>query len=76
MQATRAVQLSGFDLMFLTETNIIDQSYCRNILGCNVVCLSKIKMEAVIAQGGLGLIVRGLPQGWSIESTRFHEKLW
>ena len=71
MQATRAVQLSGFDLMFLTETNIIDQSYCRNILGCNVVCLLKITTEA-----GLGLVVRGLPQGWSIESTRFHEKMW
>ena len=38
----------------------------------NVVYSQKITTAAVDAQGGVGLVVRDRPQGWSKESTRFH----
>ena len=42
VQGIRAVQIGGFDLMILTETNITERDYCCNILGYNVVYLQII----------------------------------
>ena len=33
-----AARICGFDLMILTETNIIDQDYCRSMMVYDVVC--------------------------------------
>ena len=37
-QAIRAVDRGKYDLMILTEMNILDVVYCRNHLGYDVVC--------------------------------------
>ena len=36
-QAIRAVQIGGFNLMILTETEVTDQAYCHSRLGYDVV---------------------------------------
>ena len=41
-------------------------------MGYDVVCSQVIAAEAGNVQGWVGLIYRDLPQGWSIELTRFH----
>ena len=67
-----AVQVGGFDLMVLTETNITNQAYCRNRLGYDVVCSPDITTDDGTVQGGVVLVVRYRPNGLSIKSTRFH----
>ena len=71
---TQAIQvecIGGFDLIIFTETKINDQDYCLNIMVYYVMCLQDITMAAGNVQGGVGLVVRDQPQGWSIESTHF-----
>ena len=72
MQAIHAVNIGGFDVMLMTETNITDQAYCRNRLGYSVVCLPEITTTAGGVQGGVVLVVRDRPHGWSVELTSFH----
>ena len=57
------VQISGFDLMILTETKISDQTYCCNRLGYDVVCSPMIAKADGGAQGGVGPVVWNRPQG-------------
>ena len=38
----------------------------------NVVCLPMSTTAVDGAQGGVCLVVRDQPQGWSVELTRFH----
>ena len=61
-QAICAVQISGFDLMVVTETKITYQDYCCNRLGYNVVCFPDTTLAAGSAQGGVGLVVWDQPQ--------------
>ena len=60
--------------MILTETNITNQSYCRNRLGYDVICLHAIMVATGGAQGRRRwvLVVRYRSQDWSIALTRFH----
>ena len=71
-QAIRAVHISGFDLMVLMETNIINQAYFWNKLGYNILCLWVITTSSGSAQGGVGLFVWDQPQFRSIESMCWH----
>ena len=61
-----------FNLLNMTETKITDQAYCQKRMGYDVPCSKAITTADGNAQGGLGMVVRDRPQGWSIESTRFH----
>ena len=74
MQATCVVQVSGFDLMVLTETNFTGQYYCHNRLGYNMVCSLAITTNSGGVQGGVGLVFQDQTKGWSVESTCFHKK--
>ena len=52
MQAIQAVQISDFELMILTDTNITNQAYCRNRMGYDAVCSPMITTAAGNSQGG------------------------
>ena len=52
------MQLGNYDMMLLTETNILDEEYCHNHLGYNVVCYQALGTVDGGAQGVLGLVVR------------------
>ena len=41
-------------------------------MGYDMVCYPTVIMAIDGAQGGVGLVVREWPQGWSVELTRFH----
>ena len=72
VQATRILQIRGFRLIVQTKTNITDKAYCCNRMGYDVVCLLMITTAASTAQGGVFLVIRKQPQGYSVESTCFH----
>ena len=72
MHTIQTVQIDGFNLMILTDTNITNQYYCRNGLGYEFVCLLMSMKVAGDAQGGGCLVVRDRLQGCSIDATRFH----
>ena len=72
-QAIRAVQIGGFDLTVLTETKIMDQAYCCNRLGYNLVFLPEITTAAGGAQGEVGLVFREQPEGWITDLMKFLE---
>ena len=58
--------------MLLTETNTPDEDYCHNRPVYRIVCSQAVGTVAGGVQGGVGLVMRERPEGWSIESTRFH----
>ena len=68
----RAAWIGGFDRTILTETKITDQDYCRNRMGCDVVCSKAIISADGDEQEGVGTTVGDQTQGWSIDSTRFY----
>ena len=53
-KAISLVQIGSFNLMILTQTKVINQGYCCNRLGYDVVGLPEITTAAVGAQGGGG----------------------
>ena len=55
-QAIWAVQIDGFDLIILTETNITYHSYCCNGLWYDVVCSTIIMAASGGAQGYVAFI--------------------
>ena len=57
--------------MILTETNITHQDYYRIRMVYELVFLQEIMTAAGNMQGGVVLVVREQPQGWSIDLTRF-----
>ena len=71
-QAIREVHIGSFDVMLLTETKITSEAYYHNQRGYDVVCPSAVATDTCGAQGGVELLVRELPQVWSVELTRFH----
>ena len=56
MEAVRVERIGGFELMILTETNIIDKAYCQNNMGYDVVFLEAHTTSDGNAQGGVGII--------------------
>ena len=68
----RAVQISSFDLMIMTETKITDQAYLCNMMVYDVMFLEDITMKGGGVQGGVVLVIWEQTRGWSIELTRFH----
>ena len=64
--------IGGFDLMILTETNIIYQVYFKNSMGYDVLCSNSIMAAEGYSQGGVGMIAHNRYQGWIIGSMRFH----
>ena len=71
-QAIRAVHIANYNLMLMTEMKIPDETYFQNHLGYNNMCSQVAGTEAGGAQGGVGLVVRERPEGWSVESMHFH----
>ena len=65
-QAIQAERIGGFDLMILTETNIINQNYSQNRMAYNVVLSKEIRTADDGAQGRVVMIFRDQHQGWSI----------
>ena len=58
--------------MLLTERNIQTEAYSHNRLEYDVTC-SKARLPSARGdQGGIGLVRRERPDGWGVESTRFH----
>ena len=57
-QAIWAVERGNYDLMLLTETNIMDAVYCRNRLGYYVVCYKATVTSDRGAQGGVGIVLQ------------------
>ena len=53
-QAIWEIQIGGFNLIILMETNITDQAYFHNRLGYEMVCSPKIMADAGGDQGGGG----------------------
>ena len=51
------VQIGGFDLMILVDTNITNQAYFRNRLGYDVVCSPIIPTASGGIQGGVCLVI-------------------
>ena len=72
VQAIRAVERGGFDVMLLKETKIQTEAYSHNYLGYNVTCFSARPSSARGSQGLVGLVMREWLVGWGIESMRFH----
>ena len=72
VQATRSVERGGLDVMLLTEAKIHTELYSHNHLGYNVTCSKAHSYSNGVAWGGVGLVTREWPDGWGIESTRFH----
>ena len=58
--------------MLLNETKIRGKIYYHNWLGYDVVCSTAVTTDTGGSHGWVGLVVRELPQGWNVESTRFH----
>ena len=56
----RAAWIGGFDRTILMETKITDQDYCRNRMGCNVVCSKAIIPADGYKQEGVGMTVGDL----------------
>ena len=56
MQAIRAVQIDGFDLMILLDNKITNQAYCHSSLGYNVF-YSLMSMAAAGGAQGVGCLV-------------------
>jgi exonuclease III len=65
--AIREFQQGNYDIVVATETKIPDEVYTKHTLGYEVTC-----SRALPNQGGVALITRANPEGWHIESTRFH----
>ena len=65
--AIREFQQGNYDIVIATETKITDEVYTKHTLGYEVTC-----SKALPHQGGVALITRAQPEGWNIESTRFH----
>ena len=65
------VRLSRFKLVVLIETKIYIVEYFCNWFGYKILCYPACPDSAGRAQGGVGLVSRDWPMGWSLESTRF-----
>ena len=50
-------QIGNYDVIMMTGTNISDEVYCPNCIGCNVVCLLIDDMASGGVQGGVGIVV-------------------
>ena len=61
------MHLSSYDLILLTEKNITEVAYYHNHMGHNGVCSQLVFPMVRGAQGGVGLVVRELPEGWGIK---------
>ena len=66
------MQLGNYDPMLLTETNIPYDAYFHNRLGYDIVCSQVVGTAARAVYGGVGLVMRERPDGWSFDSMRFH----
>ena len=66
------MQIVNYNLMLLTEMNILGAVYCHNRLGYNIVCSYSVVTADIGSQGGVGVVMREQPEGWIIESMRFH----
>ena len=55
-----------FDSMLLDNTKITSEAYFHNWLGYNMVFLPEVAMATGGKQGGVVLVVREGPQGWSV----------
>ena len=71
-QAIQAFHLVRFDAMLLTNTKITSESYFHNRLGYDMVCFPAVTTDTIRAQGVVGLVFIERPQGWGVESMRFH----
>ena len=69
------MQIDNYNLILLTETKIMDKAYLHNYLGYNAVCYQEVGTAAGGVQGGVGLVLRERPDGWSVELTRFHRPI-
>ena len=71
-EAIWLVQLGSFNVMLLTKTNITSKEYFHNRIFYDMLCLPEFTTDTEGAQGGVGLVVRERPQGWSVDLIRFH----
>ena len=67
MQAIRAARIGDSNLMILTDIRIINQEYCRNIMGYVIFSPKGITTAGRDSQGLLGMIVWEQPQVWTIK---------
>ena len=58
-QAIQVVQLGNYDLMLLTDTNILNKTYYHNHLGYNVVCSQAVVTATGGEKWGVGLAYSG-----------------
>ena len=58
--------------MILTKTDTPDTVYLRNYLGYAVVCSKETVTASGGAQRGIRIVSREKPEGWIVNSTRFH----
>jgi hypothetical protein len=65
--AIREFQQGNYNIIVATETKISNDIYAKHTLGYEVTC-----SQALPNQGGGALITRANPDGWWIQSTRFH----
>ena len=72
VQAIRAVECGGFDVMLLTDTKILLEAYLNNCLGYNVTCLVARLSSTRGEQVCVGLETMEMPVGWGVESTCYH----
>ena len=59
--------------MILTNTNITREVYFNNLLGCDMVCSTALNKANGSVNGVVVLVVIEHPQGWIMESMRFHK---
>lgn len=72
VSAIRMADLSGIDLMFISEKKVAGNIHTKNGLGCNVSLLVAVATAGGDAKWGAGVIVRDGPKGWHLESSCFH----
>ena len=72
MQTIRAVEHGFLDVILLSETKIQTEAYYHNCLGYYVKFSKASPYNSGGGQGSTGLVTRERPEGWGIESMRFH----
>ena len=61
-----------FEVMLLAKTKIQIEAYLHNRMGYNITCSEAHPSRSGGYQGVIGLVTRERPNGWGIESMRFH----
>ena len=72
VQAIRAVEPRGVDVVLMTDKKIQTEANSHNQIGYEVTFSAACPSSAGGAQVGVGLLTRERPNGWGIESMRFH----